>query len=226
LYVSAIVLLQLLDVSIAATQTIDVEIVHLYGSLGDSIFTLFMSLSGGLDWRECLNPLLAISGWFRLFFALFVGFMHFGMLNVFSAIFVYFVTRFVNQHHEEDIRDTWEADSAVIEELEQILTTENSRHDGRITFKRLKQILNDKGITHLKKIGLDVATVMGVFNMLNAEETGTILIDELACSLMQLKGTPDSGHIATVMYENKRLMNSINQLFRYIRSEFTGMKQR
>jgi len=224
LYVSAIVLLQMLDVFISAKPT--AEIVDHYGSLGNAIFTLYLSVTGGLDWQKALEPLLVISGWFRLFFIMFVGFMHFGMFNIYSAIFVAFVTTFVKQHHQESLHNSWSKDSAVIEELRQIMTTENARDDDRITFKRLTRILQDKGITHLKKVGLDINAVLGVFNMLDAEETGTVLVDEIACSLMQLKGNTENVHFATVMYENKRLMNSINQLFRYIRSEFTGMKQR
>eukprot|EP00419_Tripos_fusus_P083320 CAMPEP_0172937436 /NCGR_PEP_ID=MMETSP1075-20121228/222523_1 /TAXON_ID=2916 /ORGANISM="Ceratium fusus, Strain PA161109" /LENGTH=105 /DNA_ID=CAMNT_0013798811 /DNA_START=5 /DNA_END=322 /DNA_ORIENTATION=+ len=104
------------------------------------------------------------------------------------------------------------------------MTTENARDDDRITFKRLTRILQDKGITHLKKVGLDINAVLGVFNMLDAEETGTVLVDEIACSLMQLKGNTENVHFATVMYENKRLMTRINKLSQHLQSEFDDLK--
>merc|ERR1712183_703869 len=109
------------------------------------------------------------------FFVMFVGFMHFGVLNIFSAVFVSFVTMFVKRHQEESLRAEWEKDSAVIEELRQILTAGNSRDDGRITLKRLMDILENQGSTHLNKTGLDMSAVAGVFKMLDAEATGSVL---------------------------------------------------
>jgi len=226
LYVSAVVLLELLDLCVATKPTIDVEVVRLYGGLGNSIFTLFLSICGGADWHELLDPLLAISGWFRVFFMLFVGFMHFGMLNILSAIFVSFVTTFANRHQQETLRSTWEADSAVIEELRQILSKENSRQDGKISFNRLKRILEDKGLVHLNKVGLDLAVAVDVFKMLDAEGVGTVLVDELACSLLQLKAIPESVHVATVMCENKRLLTRINKLSQHMQSELYDLREK
>jgi len=151
-------LLQFLDSHTADKPTVDGEVVRLYGGLGKSMFTLYLSISGGVDWHELLDPLLAFSGWFRIFFILFVSFMHFGMLNILSAIFVSFVATFVDEHHQEEVRDRCEADSAVIEELRQILSRENSRQDGRITLRRLQQILKIQCTKHLNALGLDLSS--------------------------------------------------------------------
>jgi len=225
LYVWAVVLQQLLEFYVKNQPTLDVEVVRLYGGLGNSIFTLYLSISGGADWHELLDPLLAISGSFQAFFMFFAGFMHFGMLNILSAIFVSFVTTFVNRLQQERVHDMWAADSAVIEELRQIMSKENSREDGRISRKRLKQILETRGEMHLNKVGLDVSAAVGVFNMLDADNVGTVPVDELACGLLQLKGNTESVHFATVMYENKRLISRINKLSQNMQSEFHDLKQ-
>eukprot|EP00971_Amphidinium_carterae_P279821 5554582-Amphidinium_carterae.1 len=70
----------------------DVETRHdlyeYYGTLGSSLLTLFMSISGGADWLDLVQPLMQFSKAYVLIYVLFVSFVVFGAMNVLTAIFV------------------------------------------------------------------------------------------------------------------------------------------
>jgi len=59
-----------------------------YGTLWDSMLTLFMSITGGLDWHEASRPIFCTSTVYGIFFLLYIFFVTFGVLNVVTGVFV------------------------------------------------------------------------------------------------------------------------------------------
>jgi len=59
-----------------------------YGTLGDSIITLFKAISGGMDWGDVAQPLQELHMGYFLCFVLFVIVVTFGILNIVTAVFV------------------------------------------------------------------------------------------------------------------------------------------
>merc|ERR1712045_434390 len=64
------------------------DLMHLYGSLPQGMLTLFMGISGGLDWGDCMLPLLQIHWTYALVWVLYIFSVVFGMLNVVTGVFV------------------------------------------------------------------------------------------------------------------------------------------
>lgn len=70
------------------------DLLKWFGSLPKAMLTLFMSITGGADWRDIVEPLdLYVSGVCPYFYAILVSFMQFSVLNVVSAVFVEGVIR-------------------------------------------------------------------------------------------------------------------------------------
>eukprot|EP00931_Biecheleriopsis_adriatica_P043758 TRINITY_DN25004_c0_g1_i1.p1 TRINITY_DN25004_c0_g1~~TRINITY_DN25004_c0_g1_i1.p1 ORF type:complete len:595 (+),score=97.90 TRINITY_DN25004_c0_g1_i1:25-1785(+) len=60
-----------------------------YDSLGSTMYSLFLAISGGISWCELVTPLQDnISQWSRLLFVIFTSFQVFAMMNVVTACFV------------------------------------------------------------------------------------------------------------------------------------------
>eukprot|EP00971_Amphidinium_carterae_P078212 1547489-Amphidinium_carterae.1 len=64
------------------------DLYEYYGTLGSSLLTLFMSISGGADWSDLVEPLTQFSKAYVLIYVLYVSFVVFGVMNVLTAIFV------------------------------------------------------------------------------------------------------------------------------------------
>lgn len=72
-----------------ADAVADTQLLLLYGTLWDSILCLFQSVSGGIDWRDAVMPLVDnVSPWLAPMFALYVAFVIFAMSNILTGVFV------------------------------------------------------------------------------------------------------------------------------------------
>jgi len=67
-----------------------------YGSLIDTMFTLFYAITGGRQWTDLLDPLLPITEAYRIAFTLYIIVAMLGVLKLFTAVFVTSI-----QHMEE-----------------------------------------------------------------------------------------------------------------------------
>merc|ERR1719265_2664983 len=73
----------------AVTAQATSEELRLFRTLDVSCLVLFMSLTGGLDWRDGLDPLMEhISPYIAVIYCLFISFGVLCMLNVVTGIFV------------------------------------------------------------------------------------------------------------------------------------------
>merc|ERR1711971_843107 len=59
-----------------------------YGSLVLTIYTLFMSISGGINWETAAAPILRVSPLLAGCFCLYIAFAVFCVLNIVTGIFV------------------------------------------------------------------------------------------------------------------------------------------
>ena len=48
------------------------ELADLYGSLSDTMFSLMLSISGGMDWWDVAKPIVQINDWYKYVFAFYV----------------------------------------------------------------------------------------------------------------------------------------------------------
>merc|ERR1712232_705351 len=64
------------------------EAVSLYwGSIADSMLTLFKAISAGLSWHDCVTPLHEVGSLWVVAFLFYICFSYFAVLNVVTAVF-------------------------------------------------------------------------------------------------------------------------------------------
>jgi len=71
------------------TGTYAEQITRWWGSMPQSILSLFQGITGGIDWHQIAEPLMkGISPWFGLLFVFFMAFCILALLNVITGTFV------------------------------------------------------------------------------------------------------------------------------------------
>merc|ERR1712124_212805 len=69
-------------------HAVESDVVDLYGSLGVSMLSLYMAITGGADWGDMMRPLVQdLSPLFYPGYALYIAFCVFALLNVVTGIF-------------------------------------------------------------------------------------------------------------------------------------------
>merc|ERR1712228_315351 len=63
-------------------------LVYYFGSMIKTIYTLWMSICGGLDWGEAAAPLLKMSPLLCVFFSIYIAMSVLCVLNIITGVFV------------------------------------------------------------------------------------------------------------------------------------------
>merc|ERR1712228_718482 len=59
-----------------------------FGSLPDSMYTLFMAMCNGIDWGDLSTPLAQAGDHYVAVFIFYIFFTYFGLMNVITSVFV------------------------------------------------------------------------------------------------------------------------------------------
>jgi len=97
------------------------DLLKMYGTLDKSMLTLFMSITGGKDWGDTLEPLEDVTWAYCLFYVCFVTFVVFGVMNVLTAIFVDSASQVAQVDQELVIQEEISRQESVANELRHLL---------------------------------------------------------------------------------------------------------
>merc|ERR1711879_339475 len=75
-----------------------------YGGVPSAMVTLWMSISGGIDWYDAMTPLRDIHVAYEPIFVIYIFFMFLGVLNVLVGAFVANTAEIANKDREACIR--------------------------------------------------------------------------------------------------------------------------
>jgi len=230
LYLCAIGIMQTLQAHVKnqGPEIITDAVAEDWGTLPASMLSLFMAISGGIDWHDLLGPLRNISKWYIVIFVAYVLFVVVGVMNILTAIFLESASQIAHIDRDLVIQDAMAREKSTMSNMRKILHTavsQNPLTNGAnltsITYSLLEALLEDPNtIANLKLMGLDVMEARGLFQLLDVDETKEVDIEEFVTGMMRLKGTAKGTDVATVMYENKRIIVRLSAFMRYVEDYF------
>jgi len=185
-----------------------------YGGVPQILFTLILSISGGMDWYDLLEPLLAASVLYAIPFTLFVLFVMFGMLNILVGIFVQKSNELFHLDQELVMNEEMNQKSSYLNQIQELFKKIDTDLSNTLTWEELIANLQDERVmTYFALLQIDVSEAKGLFQLLDVNESGEVGIDEFIMGCMRLKGAAKSIDMATMMYENKKTAMKFNHHF-------------
>lgn len=201
------------------------DLLQYYRSLPISMLSLFMAISGGCDWKDLLEPLAEISRVYMVIFTLFVTFLLFGMLNILTAIFVESTCKLAEVDADLVIKEHMDRDNSAMNKIRNFLRTADVDGSGTISQSEFESRLDDPAFkAQLQLCDLNIHEARGIFQLLDVNEQGDVGIEEFVYGLMRLKGGAKQVDIATMMYENKRVLSKIVELMEATEANFADLK--
>lgn len=179
-----------------------------FGSLPMTMLTLFMAVTGGLDWWEVVKLLLEIHFGYGVLFLLFVVITVLAVLNVISAIFVNDAMEAARM--DVDLRMQTEHDQTklMIETLTSIFN-ELSGHSGVITLETfVTQVEREDMRLFCSFVGLHHSDMETLFKLLDVDGDGHMGIDEFVMGCLRLKGTSILVEMNVAMHETAEMMRT------------------
>eukprot|EP00928_Gymnodinium_smaydae_P040037 TRINITY_DN27222_c1_g1_i1.p1 TRINITY_DN27222_c1_g1~~TRINITY_DN27222_c1_g1_i1.p1 ORF type:complete len:339 (+),score=44.72 TRINITY_DN27222_c1_g1_i1:24-1019(+) len=215
IYIVSIVVMEFISSELDATVAEDLDAIALqrqFGSLSDTMYLLFQSISGGVDWDGVSLPLFRISTFLGMFYTAYVAFSVFCVLNVITGVFVENSARISMKDEENLLLETIESRKQRICDLSSLFCLIS---DGDETFSRRQFARHAKDIrvqTQFAKLGITTYCLGGLFALLDFQRNGQVTFDNFSMGIEMLHGAAKNIDIARLRSDVKSLSREIRVL--------------
>eukprot|EP00929_Paragymnodinium_shiwhaense_P063803 TRINITY_DN31923_c0_g1_i1.p1 TRINITY_DN31923_c0_g1~~TRINITY_DN31923_c0_g1_i1.p1 ORF type:complete len:727 (-),score=226.81 TRINITY_DN31923_c0_g1_i1:307-2487(-) len=162
-----------------ATYTSESPLVEHFGSLFQSVYSLYKAILGGEDWGDLSNPIIQhISPAYGVVFTLYIAFSSLAMMNVMTGVFVEAALAIAKKDEDRDMMN----------HLRQLLAVTDVEGDGRLTLAEFKaQMQSPEMMEFFKCIDIDSSEALALFDILDCEDTGTLISDNFVNGCLRLR---------------------------------------
>lgn len=184
-----------------------------FGTIGRSMLSLFMAISGGTDWGDVSEALWSL-GWAPPFvFLAFIVFMLFAVVNIVTGIFVEQASRLAEVDRDMIMRQEVEAQREVSRDIEAFFRTIDIDGNGTLTWTEFKGSLRHKKVlAYFEHLGIDADNARQVFVLLDRHRTGQVPIEAFVDGCMRLRGPAKSIDMAVLLNESKKSREAMETL--------------
>jgi hypothetical protein len=170
-----------------------------YGSLGSTMLSLYQSVTGGLDWKDAIEPLSdGISPLLALVFCMYIAFVVLAMLNIVTGVFV----------HSAMSDEKESTDIFMKQNICQLFGAgpDDNGNDGvsnqALRLEDFESKLDDKiMLEYFRAIDVDPSEAKGVFELLDLDGSGSVDADEFLSGCLRLRGPAKALELELVMNE-------------------------
>eukprot|EP00415_Alexandrium_ostenfeldii_P004694 UN4694 len=117
------------------------ELLEYYGSVPAAVLSLFMTISGGIDWVDVMRPLQAIHWIYQLLFTMYVFVMVIGVLNVVMGAFVAATAEISKRDREALVKAEMEEQQAYTRKIKTFFQEADRDRSGVLSWGEFKQHL-------------------------------------------------------------------------------------
>lgn len=179
----------------------------MYQDLPTTMWTLFGSIAGGLDWLAAARPLRALrfGGQIYASFVLFVFLTMYCLSNILIATMVGTAQDVLAMDRDVVIHREINNQQAQGTKLYGIFSRADQDNTGTISRAELDEALRDKSvIAYLHSLGVSFAEVWGVFNLLPKDSSGDVEITLLIEKIFILRGPSKNVDLVSLIYAQRR----------------------
>jgi len=168
-----------------------------FSSLGTAAITLWMCITGGIDWKNVADPLInEISPLMGAAVTLYVAFSVLAMMNVITGIFVENASAFSKE----------DKDNYVVRHVLSLFKKSNLNEKDELSLIEFQKMLETKELRELfQAVDVDVNDAESLFRLLDMDETGTLSPQELVDGWFRLRGPAKALDLAVLMADNSRM---------------------
>mmetsp|Transcript_102726 Transcript_102726/g.199112 ORF Transcript_102726/g.199112 Transcript_102726/m.199112 type:complete len:436 (-) Transcript_102726:78-1385(-) len=184
-----------------------------YGSVWKAMVTLFMSISGGVDWKDAMEPLLHVHWLYEMTFVFFIYFMFFGVLNIVVSAFVQAAAEIAKKDREFLVHQELESSEAYNKKIRAFFAEADKDQSGMLSWEEFEDHLkNPKVSAYFASLELDVTHAHRLFKLLDVNRSNEVGLDEFLDGCVRLKGEAKSIDVNMLVYEMDNLSQQITKM--------------
>mmetsp|Transcript_105612 Transcript_105612/g.251778 ORF Transcript_105612/g.251778 Transcript_105612/m.251778 type:complete len:747 (-) Transcript_105612:124-2364(-) len=181
----------------------DTTLKFFWGSLGDSVSTLFMSITGGISWQVAELPLTQLSVVWKVVFFLYMAFVMFAVLNVMTGVFCQSAIESAARDHDMVMQNVVQDKDAHMRKFRLLFQMLDLDDTGYITINELEERMEDVKVkTYFEALELNIDDVWTFFRLLDCDSGQEIDIEEFIFGCMRLRGNATALDLAKLMHSH------------------------
>jgi len=209
----------------SANEEMQAAMHEYYGSVFETMLSLFMSVSGGHDWANRLQPFWSAMPLYPLVFVLFIFAMLFGMLNIVVASFCEAAAE-ASRHDRDAIIEHQITRARTIQaDIRRFFEEADADGNRSISLAELRNHLKDDRIkAFFASLEIEVTQAEDLFYLLDEDDSGNIGFQEFIAGCMRLRGTATSMDLNLLLWECEKLMCKFSDFALEIQSRFEWLE--
>jgi len=204
--------------------------VRYWGSIVNSVFTLYQAMSGGVSWGEPVAP-LSDAGWFFVgVYIVFVTVAQYAIVNILTAIFVEVTMSAAQNDRDAMVEEALIKKEAFAATMRNIF--ENARSDdaideddvGLVALYELELVAKDPKLkSYLDALDLSLEDIRDLFILLDLDNLGRVDLNEFIDSCVRLGGPASALDVASLKFlVTQRLNDFMRQVAHVAPSVFSS----
>jgi len=197
-------------------------------SVDESMLTLFLAISGGMNWTEALEPLRTVQGIAPYLLILYIIVAVFAVLNVVTGVFCNTAIESAQSDKDIAIMKQMRKHDLQVQALRHIFKEIDHDKSNLVTLAELQEALSAKKLSSfLESMGISTQDVSTLFMIIDTDRSGWIDLDEFVSGCMQLHGPAKSLQLAQMSHENKvtrQVIRSLTKSVASIHKELTALR--
>eukprot|EP00439_Symbiodinium_sp_Y106_P073061 s322_g13.t1 len=127
-----------------------------YGTLIDTMSSLFMSVTDGVSWEKIYRPLHLISPFWSFLFLFYVCFVYFAVLNVLTAVFCQSAIESAENDHATAVQNMMANKEMHLKKIRALFSQLGTEESGIITFGQFESKIHSPEVReYFETLGLD-----------------------------------------------------------------------
>jgi hypothetical protein len=175
---------------------IEEDLQHYWGSLSSCIFSLFMSIVGGVDWESAYRPLTTTGAIAPFLFLSYFLFAYFCVMNVIIGIFCQTAIETYAMDTENVMAAQLHEREHFHKTLKNIFAMWDTKYEGFCTRDEFERNINDPNLAKLlRSMDVDTRDAVTMYRMLDVSGNGNLDTDVFIQGCICLRGAAKAVHL-------------------------------
>merc|ERR1719235_1920520 len=180
-----------------------------------TIFCLFMTIAGGIDWKDAAQPLMDVGAIALTFYIIYVLLMTLCIMNVLTGIFCQSAIDTAASDRETVIQLQLQEKQRFIDTLQGCFNQMDVEKKGILELGDFEDHLTDETVQAvLKSLEIEVRDAITLFELLDSDGSGEVDIDEFVTGCITLRGGAKAVHMEKIDAMNKVFQTRFDDLER------------
>lgn len=189
------------------------EMARYFGSIPHTTVSLYMAMSGGVDWGEIYETLSPLPFEYKFTFLIFITFSVMALLNIVTAVFVESAMQRSQTDRELIVQMEQETKLQFVDTMQRVFEELDQNGSGTLTLDEFEMQIQDENIlSYLSSLDLEIDQVRTLLTLLDRDQNGEVDIEEFITGCLRLKGGAKSLDMAILQYQIEWMMHNVEDM--------------